>query len=468
MGENGAGKSTFMNILMGLLSPDAGEIRLDGELLPDEGVADRLRRGIVMIHQEMLLVPELTVAQNIFLGREATRGWGWLDERRVRRQAAELLDRMGVDLRPDTPVRHLRVAEKQLIEIARALSSDRYAGAGRVLIMDEPTSALSEREAATLFRLMRELKARGVAIIYISHKLDEIAQLADTITVLRDGRYVDTRPAADLTDSALIALMVGRQVDTLYPEPSSRNGEEVLSVRGLSRKGVFSDISFSVNEGEILGIGGLMGAGRTELARALFGLDPAHEGEIYVRGQPTTIHSPADALRQGIAYVSEDRKGWGFVPKLSVRENLTLASLAKWAKGTFVQMRREKESARRQMTALGVKASGPEQPVGQLSGGNQQKVVIGRMLLTEPSIIILDEPTRGVDVGAKAEIYALIRQLADRGLAVILISSEMPELLGMSDRIMVMAAGRQTALLRREEASQETVLRYAVMRDWGK
>lgn len=458
MGENGAGKSTLMKILMGMLAPDAGEISFEGRELKNASVNEALKRGISMIHQEMLLVPELTVAQNMFLGRETAGGlFGWLNDKHLNRQAGQLLSQMGVDILPDTPMKYLSVAEMQMVEIARAISND-----AKVIIMDEPTSALADQEVATLFAIIRDLKKKGVAIIYISHKMDEVFAIADTITVLRDGKYIDTKPAAELDQPTLITMMVGRTIDSLFPETAIRTGKEVLSVRHLGRAGAFSGISFSVHEGEVLGIAGLMGAGRTEIARAIFGLDRVDEGDLFVKGEKATIRSPWEAIRHGIGYVSEDRKGWGFVPGLSVKQNMTLASLHNHTKGFMLRDKSETAAATKMIADLRVKTAGPDQPVTYLSGGNQQKVVIGKVLLASPDVILLDEPTRGIDVGARTEIYHLINQLKANGLAIIMISSELPELLGMSDRILVLAQGKQTAMLSREEATPETIMTYAM------
>lgn len=458
MGENGAGKSTFMKLLAGLLTPDSGEIILDGEPLTTSNVNGVLKKGISMIHQEILMVPELTVAQNIFLGRETNRSlFSWLDDRKLTRQAGELLDQMGVSIPPTARMKHLSVAERQMVEIAKAISNN-----AKVIIMDEPTSALADNEVATLFRLIRELTVKGVAIIYISHKMDEIFAIADTITVLRDGKYIVTKPASELNQRTLITLMVGREIDTLFPVSNSPKGDEILSVRKLSRTGSFSDINFAVHAGEVLGLAGLMGAGRTEIARAIFGMDPISSGEIYLHGNAITIKSPYDAIRQGIGYVSEDRKAFGFIPRLSVRHNITLSSVATHTKGGFIQARRDAETANAMIADLRIKAASPNQQVTYLSGGNQQKVIIGKVLLSKPALIILDEPTRGIDIGAKAEIYKLINQLTADGLAVILISSELPEILGLSDRILVLSQGKQTALLSRTDATQEMIMRYAM------
>lgn len=458
MGENGAGKSTFMKILSGLEIPDSGEILLDGKLLTNKTVREAQQNGISMIHQEILAVPQLTVAQTIFLGREPV-GWfpGWLDNRSINQEAQKLLANLGMTISVRAKMKDLSVAQQQMVEIAKAISHN-----AKVLIMDEPTSALSHKEIIVLFALIDELKKKGVAIIYISHKLEEISQLADTITVLRDGNYMGTYPATELDTRSLIKLMVGRELNNFFPAATSTVGAEVIRVQNLTRKGQFSNVSFAVHKGEILGIAGLMGAGRTELARAIFGLERPDKSEIYLNGQPVTITSPQQAIRNGIGYVSEDRKGWGFIPQLSVGQNLTLASLPAHAKGPFINTKSETDSGQRMMRDLRIKATGLNQQVVNLSGGNQQKVVIGKVLLASPTLIILDEPTRGIDVGAKVEIYKLIRQLATDGIALIVISSELPELLGLSDRILVLEKGKQTALLTREEASPETILQYAM------
>lgn len=457
MGENGAGKSTFMKILIGLLTPDSGQIIFNGNELKAGSVHDMLKKGISMIHQEILVVPELTVAQNLFLGREIRNSLGWVDEKRLIKQADALLAQMGVTIRPNAKMKFLSVAQMQMVDIAKAISND-----ANVIIMDEPTSALSDPEVATLFGIIRDLRKKGVSIIYISHKMDEIFTIADTITVLRDGKYITTKPTSDLDEKALITLMVGREIDSLFPASTRGKGDEVLSVRKLGRSGVFADVNFAVYAGEVLGIGGLMGAGRTEVARAIFGLDRVHTGEIYIRGKRVAINSPKDAIRQGIGYVSEDRKRLGFIAVLSVKYNMTLASLSKHANGPFVRARSESAAATKMMADLTIKAAGLDQNVMYLSGGNQQKVVIGKVLLSSPSLIILDEPTRGIDVGAKTEIYKLVGQLKAAGIAIILISSELPELLGMSDRILVLAKGKQTAMLSKEEATPETIMRYAM------
>ncbi len=458
MGENGAGKSTFMKLLIGLLAPDAGEIIFDGKTLKTSNVKEILKQGISMIHQEILVIPELTVAQNIFLGRETNSSlFGWLDDRNITRKAGELLKQMGLTIRPMVKMKYLSVAEMQMVEIAKAISND-----AKIIIMDEPTSALSDKEVATLFRIIGDLTKKGVAIIYISHKMDEIFNIADTITVLRDGKYIVTKPASEFDANTLITLMVGREIDTLFPTNFSPKGPEILSVKNLCTIGKFSDINFAVHAGEVLGIAGLMGAGRTEIARAIFGLDRTDSGEIHINGKKVQIKSPHEAIRHGIGYVSEDRKKLGFIPRLSVKHNITLASLSTLANGLFIQSEREAEIATTMMADLKIKASSPNQQVIYLSGGNQQKVVIARVLLSKPALVILDEPTRGIDVGAKAEIYRLINQLTANGIAIIMISSELPEIVGMSDRVLVLSKGKQTAMLSRAAATQETIMQYAM------
>jgi len=354
-------------------------------------------------------------------------------------------------------MKYLSVAEMQMVEIAKAISNN-----AKVIIMDEPTSAISDKEVTTLFKIIRELKAKGVAIIYISHKMEEIYAIADTITVLRDGRYIATKPSVELDKKSLIALMVGRELSDLFPPQTATKGNVLLSVRNLSSKGKFSAINFEVKAGEVLGIAGLMGAGRTEIARAIYGLDAFDTGEIFVKGQKVVITSPQDALKNGIGYVSEDRKGLGFIPNMSVKHNISLGSLARYTKIGFVQTQKEQILVTQTVKDLKIKTATINQKVAQLSGGNQQKVVIGKLLLSNPEIIILDEPTRGIDIGAKFEIYKLINELTAKGKAVVMISSELPEILGMSDRVLVLSKGNQTALLSKEEATQENIMRYAI------
>ena len=456
MGENGAGKSTLMKILVGLLEADKGEILLENESISNLSVQDILKKGIAMIHQEILMVPELSVAQNIFLGKESHR-FSWLKENDINSQSKSILADLKVDISPKIKVKNLSIADRQMVEIAKAISNK-----AKVIIMDEPTSALSDVEVETLFLSIEKLKNQGVAIIYISHKMDEIFKISNTITILRDGKLISTQKASDLNSSTLISLMVGREISEIFPESKTELGKTLISVRNLARKGVFSDINFEVRAGEVLGLAGLVGAGRSEIARAIAGLDKYDSGTIALEGLEVQINSPCDAIKLGIGFVSEDRKALGFIPKMNIRENISLASLKSFSKMGFVDTDSETKSMQMVFEDLKVKATGLCQKVISLSGGNQQKVVIGKALMSNPKIMILDEPTRGIDVGAKFEIYKLINTLKAKGLAIILISSEMPEILGLSDRILVLSKGKQMAILPKSEASQEKIMQYAV------
>jgi len=456
MGENGAGKSTFMKILIGLLKADSGSIYFNSEQIENMDVHSIMQKGISMIHQEILMVPELSVAQNIFLGREIKRAY-LLDEQAINQQAENLLQSMGLNIKVRTKAKHLSIAELQLVEIAKAVSNN-----ARVIIMDEPSSALSEKEVEILFNTIKDLKSKGVAIIYISHKMEEIYRIADRITVLRDGEFIATKNTSDLDKSNLISLMVGRELEELFSANSIAQPEVVLKVKNLHKKGKFSDINFEVHAGEVLGIAGLMGAGRTEIARAIYGLDSFDSGEILLKGKKLKIRSPKDAIREGIGYVSEDRKALGFIPELSVKQNISLSSILNYSKTGFIDEKKEEKASSKIAQQLNIKASGLNQKVMNLSGGNQQKVVIARVLMASPSLIILDEPTRGIDIGAKHEIYKLIKQLTESGLAVIMISSELPEILVMSNRILVLSKGKQKTILTQKEASQEKIMQYAL------
>jgi ribose transport system ATP-binding protein len=466
MGENGAGKSTLMKILSGVYSDYEGEIRLDGKAVSFANVRQAESAGIAIIHQELNLVSELTVAQNMFLGREPRLAGIVIDGRAGRIAARRLLERLGIDLDPDARIGSLRVGEQQLVEIAKALSLD-----ARILIMDEPTSALSPAECERLFRIVRQLAGEGVAIVYISHRLDEVMQLADRVTIFRDGRHVLTKPIADLTQDTIIAAMVGREMLAAdYREPGSR-GEIVLSVRDLKlakphRRGwrdVLRGVSFDLAAGEILGIGGLLGSGRTEILETLFGASNGRSsGEIRLMGQPLHIRSPREARRLGLALVTEDRKTQGLHLEASITNNVALPVVSRLARFGLRSFRGERGIADGAVKSLGIRCSGIDQAAGRLSGGNQQKVVIGKWLATRPRILLLDEPTRGIDVGAKREIYDLIFRLArDEGLAIIVVSSELPELLLLSDRILVMSEGRQRGILRRADATEEKIMQLA-------
>lgn len=457
MGENGAGKSTFMNILAGLLQPDEGSIELNGNRLDAFNPIAHQKAGIAMIHQEIMMIPELTVGQNIFLGREKEISGSFLiNDKKLHRKANEILKDAGVSLDASARMKDLSLAEMQMVEIAKAISYDAC-----VIIMDEPTSAISDREVEKLFNMIGKLKKKGVGLIYISHKMDEIFRVADTITVLRDGRYIGTEAANHLDHEMLVTRMVGRKIETLYPESSAKTGHVLMTVKDLSLGDKFNHIEFDLHQGEVLGMAGLMGAGRTEIALALYGMQPASSGTIAVNNQIVRLNNVHQAIQAGIGYVSEDRKNVGLITSLTIQQNMSLSSLSSFATKGWIMEEEEVNAIEQKSTELQLKSSGIKQVVGTLSGGNQQKVVLGKVLMANPQIIILDEPTRGVDIGAKSEIYKLIRQLTALGKGVLLISSELPEILGLSDRIMVISEGRQTALLSRQEASQELIMKYA-------
>jgi ABC-type sugar transport system ATPase subunit len=452
VGENGAGKSTLMKIVAGVYHSDSGTILLGGQPMHNDSPRQALERGISMIHQELNLAPNLSVAENVFLGRAPTRA-GLVDWRRLYADAEALAARLGIELDVRARVEELSVARQQMVEIAKSLSLD-----ARVIIMDEPTSALTERETEALFGIIARLKAQGVAVAYISHRLDEIFKVADRVTVLRDGHLVGSLPVRQATQAQLIGMMVGRELTTLFPKEHVDIAEPVLEVRHLNRAGELDDISFVLHRREILGLAGLVGAGRTELVRVLFGADDFDSGQILVEGRLVRIRGPRDAIRLGMGFVTEDRKLQGLVLGMSVRENETLASLSKVARLGFLDLRRERGLATQLTDQLGVRTPSLEQEVNNLSGGNQQKVVIAKWVATRPRILILDEPTRGIDVGAKAEVHALMSRLARDGLSILMISSELPEILGMSDRILVMRQGRLTGEFTRAQASQEAIL----------
>ncbi len=457
MGENGAGKSTLMKILAGLLQPDAGEVRLRGGAVRFSNPHEAMRHGIAMIHQELMPVPEMTVAENLLLGREPRgRIPGTIDRRAMETEARRLLGLLDMDLPVSRPMKTLSVAGMQTVEIARALGSE-----ASIVIMDEPTAAISDREVDALFAAIDKLRERGVGVIYITHKMDEVARIADRITVLRDGRHVATHPASELDETRLISLMVGRKLTHEDGEPHEIADEVVLAVEGLERTGCYRGVSFEVRKGEVLGLAGLMGAGRSEVASAIFGLQPADRGTIRIGGRAARIRRPADAIRLGIGMVTEDRKGYGIVPEMPVAHNVTLASLKNSCRGPVISPRRETAASSEAIARFGIKCT-PRQRIGQLSGGNQQKAVIARTMLADPEIVILDEPTRGIDVAAKAEVHQIIRRLTRRGVTVILVSSELPELLALSDRILVMREGEISARLDPRSTTQEEILKHAI------
>jgi rhamnose transport system ATP-binding protein len=458
VGENGAGKSTLIKVITGAHQADAGTLEVNGYVIQHNSPSIAKKLGIGAIYQQPALFPDLTVAENIAVGLEERGAWRLVSWRRRQRHARELLARVGADISPDQSVRSLGMAQQQLVEIARALGAN-----ARILILDEPTASLSDREVDNLFRVIRELRAGGVGMIYISHRLEELGQIADRVTVLRDGTYVGTRLMSQVDRAEMIRLMVGRELSAVFPKVTVPLGDVVLEARNLScRHGGVRDVSLTVRAGEILGLAGLVGAGRTELARVIFGLTPADGGEIRLRGQPVRVDSPRRAAEMGIAYVPEDRRRHGVILEMPVDANTTLAILQKISRGGLIDFARERELAVSFVQKLGVKTPSISNPVGNLSGGNQQKVALARWLAAEPSVIILDEPTQGVDVGAKSEIHRLMGELASRGLAIIMISSELPEVMGMSDRIAVMHGGRIVGLLDREQATQEQVLELAL------
>jgi inositol transport system ATP-binding protein len=458
MGENGAGKSTLMKVLAGIYHADAGTIELDGTAVhvPDSSTA--LKLGISMIHQELSPVPEMTVAENIFLGREPLNRFRMVDKGQMVANARTLFDKWQIDINPRATMKSLAVAQMQMVEIAKAISYD-----SRLIIMDEPTSAISEREVAHLHRMIKSLTESGVAIIYITHKMDEVFKIADRVTVFRDGRHVATLPASELDRQKLITLMVGRELTHLFPKEDVAIGDVVMSVRGLTRRGVISDISFDLHRGEILGLAGLMGAGRTEVLEAIFGVTRVDAGEITIRGRQVSIKEPADAIRAGMGLLTEDRKLTGIMGVLSVRDNMTIANLDRFSPGGILRKREMEAACRAQREALAIKTPSLAQLIKNLSGGNQQKVLVSRWLLTLPDILMIDEPTRGIDVGAKSEIHRLMSGLAKEGKAILMVSSEMPEILGMSDRVLVMSGGRITAEFSREDVTQEKVLEAATV-----
>lgn len=445
VGENGAGKSTLMKMITGEYIPDEGEVLHNGNVIKPRSIADSQKTGIAMIHQELAPLPDMTIADNIFLGQELMKGC-FLDDKEMARQTEEILKEYKLDFSPWTRVRNLSVAQIQMLEIIKAVRKH-----ADIIIMDEPTSSLSEDESQKLFRIIRELTQQKVSVIYISHRLEEILMLTDRITVLRDGEYIKTVPAKGVTQDELVEMMVGRALDQIYPKETIPAGDVVFEVRDLCRKGVFEHVNFQVRAGEILGFSGLVGAGRSEIMNAIFGLDPLDSGEILVEGRPIRITCPQDAIKNRIALVSEDRKVYGLVLCRSIKENISLPNLRRLHREPFIQSGREKAEVTKYKEALGIKCAGIHVSTGTLSGGNQQKVVLAKWLQSEPKVLILDEPTRGIDVGAKYEIYKMMVELARKGIAIIMISSELPEVIGMSDRIHVVSKGKITCTVTKEE-----------------
>lgn len=463
VGENGAGKSTLIKVITGAHRPDGGTLEIAGRAIEHNDPTVSKSLGVAVIYQQPALFPDLTVAENIGLRLERGRPWRMIKWAQRRKRARELLARVGANISPDSLVRELSMPQQQLVEIASALGGD-----AKVLILDEPTASLSDREVENLFRVIGELRQQGVGMVYISHRLEELHRVADRVTVLRDGSFVATKKMAEVDRAELIRLMVGRSLETVFPKIEVPLGEVVLETRGLfCRQGGISGVSLQVHSGEILGLAGLVGAGRTELARVLFGLTPADEGRILLKGREVVVKSPSKAVELGIAYVPEDRRRHGVILEMPVASNITLGILRQLATAGLIRFGKEREIAGSYVAKLGVKTPSITTPVGNLSGGNQQKVAVARWLACEPCVIILDEPTQGVDVGAKAEIHRLMGELARRGMAIIMISSELPEVMGMSDRIAVMHGGRIVSELARDEATQEKLLEMALGHDAG-
>lgn len=457
MGENGAGKSTLMKILAGVYIPDKGVYRLHGREIALTSPLDALENGIAMIHQELNLMPFMSIAENIWIRREPLNRFGLIDHARMYQMTRELFAQLSIDLDPEAKVASLSISSRQMVEIARAVSYN-----SDVLIMDEPTSALTEHEVAHLFRIVRMLREQGKGIIYITHKMNELFEIADEVSVFRDGHFIGCKRVEQLSHDEVIRMMVGREITEMFPKTIVPIGEVALEVEHLTLDGVFHDVSFSVRQGEILGVAGLIGSGRSNVAETLFGVSPASSGQIRINGQAVTVDSPRTAMQHGMAFLTEDRKDTGCFLNLSIQENMQISVLGgDNLKAGFVRQQALDEMCAAMSGTLRVKTPNLDERIENLSGGNQQKVLIGRWLLTNPKILILDEPTRGIDVGAKAEIHKLICKLAGQGVAVIMISSELPEVLGMSDRIMVMHEGRVTGIVDRADATQVSIMTLA-------
>lgn len=468
MGENGAGKSTLMNILSGSLKPDSGEILIDGKTITCHSPIDAMRIGIVKIHQELQLVSEMTISENMYLGREPLTKFGWIDYKTMNTNTKKMLEKLNLDINPMTQIKNLRVGEQQLVEIAKALSMD-----VNLLIMDEPTSALSQSEAKKLFKVVKDLSKKDVAIIYITHRMEEVFELTDCVTVMRDGEYIGEVKTIETDKYSLIKMMVGRDMSTLFKRENHTRNEVLLSVQNLNYKSylnkndyILRNINFELKRGEILGIAGLMGAGRTELFEALYGLHHKNvSADIKLNGEKIVISEPQDALNAGIVFVTEDRKNQGLVLQRSIGENITLPRLKDYRKGFNINKKLERKDWEKQIKALSIKTMSANELVSSLSGGNQQKIILARWLLTQPNVLLLDEPTRGIDVGARGEIYQLISEFAKKGMGVIVISSELPEVIGLSDRIITFCEGRLTGEFTSQEATQENLMHAATLRN---
>ena len=457
MGENGAGKSTMMKILTGIHKRDEGVIKVDGKEVHCSSPQEAENLGIAVIHQELNILPDLTVTENLFLGKEKTYGiFGILKKKEMHEEAKALLAKLGLNIDPRTRAGDLSVGKQQIIEIAKAIASD-----AKYIIMDEPTAALTDREIETLFVTVNELKAKGISFVYISHRMEEIFAICDRITILRDGTYVGVRNIKDTTFDEIVSMMVGRELGERFPERKAEIGDVKLQVKNLCAKHAFEDVSFEIRKGEILGVAGLMGAGRTEVAQALFGYRKVTSGEVVIDNKKVSIHSPIDAMKQKIGFVTEDRKTQGLVLDFSIKENIMLANLEKGSKSGVIVPNIENKMVAEYIEQLRIRTSSADLAAKSLSGGNQQKVVIAKWLGTNPDILILDEPTRGVDIGAKKEIYQIMNNLAEAGVSILMISSELPEVIGMSDRVLVMREGKVTGMVNKENMTQESIMYYA-------
>ena len=456
MGENGAGKSTLMKILTGVYTRDAGTVIVDGKEVVYKSPQEAEKAGIVFIYQELNVLFDLTVEENLFMGKEITKGFGICDKKAMRKKAQEAMDKMGVKIPINAVMSDLSVGQQQMVEICKALMVD-----AKVLIMDEPTAALTQSETEGLFKLIKSLRKKGVSIVYISHRMEEIFELCDRITILRDGTYVGTEKIKDINMDDIVRMMIGREIGERFPARDAKIGKEMLRVEGLTKGKTFKDVNFSVKAGEVLGVSGLMGAGRTEIMHAIFGNLPFESGKIFIEGKEVTIKNAREAINAGIGFITEDRKTEGLLLEKSISENIALANLGKISDKSVVKKSKVDELVKKGIEEFHIKCFGPDHECNNLSGGNQQKVVFAKWVYTDPKILILDEPTRGVDIGAKKEIYSVINDLAAKGVAIILVSSELPEVLGMSDRIMVVHEGKITGIIDAKEADQEKVMTLA-------
>ena len=456
MGENGAGKSTLMKILTGVYTKDAGTVLVDGKEVNYKNPQEAEKAGIVFIYQELNVMFDLTVEENLFMGKEIHGKFGIFDRKAMQKKAREALNTLGVDISPKTVMSELSVGQQQMVEICKALMAD-----AKVIIMDEPTAALTQSETVALFKVIESLRKKGVSMVYISHRMEEIFELCDRITVLRDGSYIGVKNIPETNMNEIVKMMIGREIGERYPSRDVKIGKEVLKVKGLTRKGTFHDVSFSVRAGEVLGVSGLMGAGRTEIMQAIFGNLSYESGSIEIDGKEVKISNPRQAMEQGIGFITEDRKTEGLMLDKSIRENISLCNLGRISKSSVISKEAEKNMVAEAIKDLHIKCFGPYHECNNLSGGNQQKVVLAKWILTNPKILILDEPTRGVDIGAKKEIYSIINKLAAQGVAIIMVSSELPEVLGMSDNIMVVREGEVRGIISYEEANQERVMTLA-------